>query len=228
MGATEAWDGLAPPWRVAFGEAWRSFCADNFGIGAVLVDPAVEPVDPAVDAGLDPVAGVVAVGRNRVAQREHEPRTLSGNMTAHAEMNAFAALDRFNAEGLHLFTTLQPCLMCAGAAMQLKVAHVHFAAYDEFFIGLDELWPHHPLTAERQPASTGPLSPMFARFARLLPMAFTMQHLAGRLADQLVRAHHPDLVAVVERLADDDVFTSIKRDGTVDDAICHLVEVAGL
>lgn len=206
-GGAESLRALPHAWQIAFGEAWASFRAGNFGIGAVLIDPATD--------------AVVTVGRNRVAQTAGEQRTLSGNMTAHAEMNAFAALDRFNAEGLHLYTTLEPCLMCAATAMQLKVAHVHFAAPDEFFVGMDDLWRHHPVTAVRQPGSTGPLPPALAGFARLLPMAFTLRHLAGRAAEQLARAAHPDLAAIIDALDDDAAFAEIVASGTVADALEH-------
>lgn len=201
-------DELAGPWRLAFEEAWASFQADNFGIGAVLVDP--------VNGG-----GVVSVGRNRVAQQHLQERTLSGNMTAHAEMNAFAALDRFNADGLHLYTTLQPCLMCAATAMQLRVSHVHFAATDEFYEGLDDLWAQHPVTAQRRPNATGPVGGSLAQFARLLPMVFTLANFAGRSAEQLARREHPALAAIVDRLQGDTEFAEVKRSGSVDDAFAH-------
>lgn len=211
--ATDVFDGLGAPWRVVFAEAWASFQAGNFGIGAALVDP------------VDDV--VVATGRNRVAQTTHEPRTLSGNMTAHAEMNAFAGLDRFNADGLLLYTTLEPCLMCAATAMQLKVAHVHFAASDEFYVGMDDLWPKYEVTAQRQPTSTGPLPGDLARFARLLPMIFTLRHFPGRSAEQQARTAHPDLADIVDRAQGDDVFAGIVRSGTADDAIRHLFDRPG-
>lgn len=201
-------DALEVPWRRAFEEAWESFRGDNFGIGAVLVDPVS--------------SSIVATGRNRVAQQTTEPRTLSGNMTAHAEMNAFAALDRFNASGLHLYTTLEPCLMCAATAMQLRVAHIHFAARDEFFDGMDRLWSQHPVTAERQPASTGPLPDGLARFARLLPMIFTLRHFPGRSAEVMARRLHPELAAFADAIGDDATFQRIVASGTVDDALAHL------
>lgn len=85
--AVKLWETLERPWQAAFHEAWESWRSGNFGIGAVLVDPETQKI--------------VATGRNRVAQPEPRPRMLTGNMTAHAEMNAFAALDRFNAQGLY-------------------------------------------------------------------------------------------------------------------------------
>ncbi len=201
-------DELGPSWRLAFEEAWESFRSGSFGIGAVLVDPGD--------------GSVITTGRNRVADRHGLPRTLSGNMTAHAEMNAFASLDRLNAAGLHLYSTLEPCLMCSATALQLRVAEVHFAAADEFFSGVDIIWAGHALTAARQPNTSGPLRGELARFARLLPMVFTLRNFPGRGAEQLARRAHPDLAARADGIADDDGFQQIVRAGTVDEAITHL------
>lgn len=206
--SSQALGSLEPPWQCAFEEAWESFRNGNFGIGAVLVD--------ASDGS------IVVTGRNRVAQTIPEPRTLSGNMTAHAEMNAFATLDRFDADGLHLYTTLEPCLMCMATAMQLNVAHIHFAAVDEFYVGMNDLWSKHPVTAERQPPSTGPLPDALARFARLLPMIFTLRHFPGRTAEQTARSVNPELAARAEAIDHDDVFQRIVTSGTVEDALDHL------
>ena len=206
--SSQALAALDAPWRAAFQEAWASFAAGNFGVGAALVDP--------IDGSL------VSVGRNRVAERDGQPRMLSGNMTAHAEMNAFAALDRFNAEGLHLYTTLEPCLMCSATAMQLKLDHVHFAAADEFYAGMSGMWTSHPVTAERQPRSSGPLTGELARFARLLPMAFTLRHFPGRSAEQTARRRHPELAACADGLGGDERFQQIVATGTVGDALDHL------
>ena len=202
---------LPAPWRLAFEQAWLSWCAGNFGIGAVLVDPA----DMAV----------VSVGRNRVAQSTDEAGLLSGNMTAHAEMNAFAALDRFNAEGLHIYTTLQPCLMCSATAMMVKVAHVHFAAEDEFYDGLDKLWDGHSLTHDRKPSITGPLTGESIRLnqlARLLPMAFTFDHFPGRTAEQLARQRHPELAALIDELLHDRSIDRLRQLPTLSEGLAAL------
>lgn len=214
--STEVWKALDLPWQVAFEEAWASFRAGNYGVGAVLAQAPDHP-----DA-VDGVGPIVTVGRNRVSQQQRSPRTLSGNMMAHAEMNAFAELDQFNAEGLHLYTTLQPCLMCSATAMQLKVGHVHYAADDEFFADLDQLWSQHPVTARRSPATTGPLDGHLAAFARLLPMSFTLEHFAGRSAEQLARATHPALAAVIDDLAIDATWADIRKSGNCHRALGHL------
>ncbi len=177
------------PWRCAFEQAWTAWCTGSFGIGAALVDPAT--------------GVIVSVGRNRVAQRQPEPGLLSGNFMAHAEMNAFAAMDQMLATGLHLYTTLQPCLMCSGTAIQLNVEQVHFAARDEFFESLDDLWRHHAYPRERQPAWEGPIGGRLERFARVLPLSFTLLWLPDSSAADVARRTEPALASLAADLPSD-------------------------
>ncbi len=158
---TAAWSSLSNPWRAAFGQAWRSWTEGNLGIGAVLIDPSS--------------GATVSVGRNRVNTStpapEPAPAVLNGTFMAHAEMNAFAAMGRYRADGLHLYTTLEPCLMCAATTLFLHVEHVHYAVPDEFFDGMDELWDQHPYPQRHKPERTGPLDPQLAALARALPLS---------------------------------------------------------
>ena len=206
-------DDVSPIWTTVFEEAWESYRSGNFGIGAALVDPSD--------------GSVVCVGRNRVAEVPSVPGALAGNMTAHAEMNAFAAMDRFTAAGLHLYSTLEPCLMCAGTAIQLRVEHAHFAAVDEFYLGLDDLWPQHPLTAERQYGTTGPFdgaqAPL-AEFARLLPLTFTLEQFPGRSASRIARDHHPELSRIAGATRTDAEWAAVRRDGSVEDGLAFYLE----
>lgn len=210
----DLWSQLDAPWRLAFDEAWASWISGNFGIGAVLVEPNT--------------ATIMSVGRNRVGESESRPRLLSGNMTAHAEMNAFAALDVFNADGLHLYTTLEPCLMCAATAIQLKLAHVNFAAADEFFVGMDELWAGHPVTAKRQPSSTGPFGGdrfRLGQFARLLPLLFTVENFPeSATAVRLARSTHPGLVAIGKTPHVREALAYAKANGSVVDGLAAVWE----
>jgi tRNA(Arg) A34 adenosine deaminase TadA len=203
--AADAFDELPPAWRVAFEEAWESWRTGNFGIGAVLVDPGT--------------GAVVSTGRNRVSGRVDEPGTVSGNFMAHAEMNAFAAMDSFSAAGLQLYTTLEPCLMCMGTSILLNVEHIHFAARDEFFDGLDDLWQHHPYTRERQPSSTGPLDGALERIARVLPLSFSSLWMPESAPVDLARERHPELLSVADQLVGDTELDECRRDGSFDDAL---------
>lgn len=186
------WADLTSPMQAAFKEAWESFRHGNYGIGAALADSD---------------GRVVATGANMVVNAFGSHR-LGGNYMAHAEMNLFAGMSTYDARGFDLHSTLEPCLMCAATALFLNVGSVSYAAADEFFVDLDDLWQHHSYTAPRAvPTSkvvTGPL----AAFARLLPMSHTLATLPGSPQADTARAAHPhisDLAAdagYIERLRD--------------------------
>ncbi|MEZ5227600.1 MAG: nucleoside deaminase [Acidimicrobiales bacterium] len=197
--AADTWEGLAPGWRRAFDEAWTSWCSGNLGIGAALVDPVTE--------------AIVAAGRNRVNQPVAEPRMLSGNFMAHAEMNAFASLDRFKADGLDLYTTLEPCLMCAGTAVFLHVERVFHAADDEFFAGIHDLWDHHPYSARNKHESIGPLTSPLAAFARVLPLQAQATTVTGTTVMEHAHRHIPTLADLAIELTADETLHRVRDDG---------------
>ncbi len=182
--ANEIWSQLSDPWRAAFTEAWVSYCEGNLGIGAVLVDPHT--------------GDVVAAGRNRVNSTNELPQTLSGNFMAHAEMNAFAALDRYKADGLDIYTTLQPCLMCAATAVFMHVETVWFASADEYFADISDLWEHHPYSARNKPQERGPLDAPLATFARLLPLSVQAAAHPGGSVIQQAERDIPDIAALAQ------------------------------
>lgn len=194
---------LDPAWRRAFEEAQRSFHLGSFGVGAVLI----------ADAG-----EVVATGRNMVATAPDD-QSLGGNYLAHAEMNAFAAMSSYHARGLHLITTLEPCLMCAATALFLNVESIAYATRDEFFDGIDDLWLHHPYTRERHRPSIQPIGEPLASFARLLPLIHTLETVPERAAAATARTRRPDLAA----LADDLELVASLRNAEALDAAFELV-----
>ena len=61
MNAEEVWRVLDEPWRVAFDEAWASWGAGCFGIGAVAVRN----------------GQIVARGRNRILEQKKGPGVLA-------------------------------------------------------------------------------------------------------------------------------------------------------
>ena len=187
------------PYGAALEEAWSSWCSGSWGIGAVLVDPVTDEI--------------VSRGRNRMLERPTEPRTVAGNFMAHAEMNAFAALPRLNANGLHLYTTLEPCLMCAATTLMLQVDHVHYAAPDEFMAWVDDFWDGHEFTAERRVPRTGPLTGKAGEFARLLPLTFVTLYLSDTEVAANARTVRPELMALAAELQDDGSLTAVKDAG---------------
>ncbi len=207
--AEQAWTSLDTPWHNAFEQAWASWCAGNLGIGAVLIDP--------VDGE------VVSVGRNRVSERTEQVDTISGNFMAHAEMNAFAAMDRFKANGLHLYTTLEPCVMCAATIIFLHVDRVHFAAADEYFGELEGLWLHHVYTAKWQPERRGPLPSALAGFARVLPLTISASTDADGPVMRKAGEAAPSVAGLaIELAADRTLHTVAESGGSVTDALAAL------
>lgn len=81
-----------------------------------------------------PVGAVVARSDGEVIARRHNERELSSDPTAHAELlalrDAAAALGRWRLDDCLLIATLEPCPMCAGAALAARIGTVVFGAAD--------------------------------------------------------------------------------------------------
>jgi tRNA(adenine34) deaminase len=78
--------------------------------------------------------GAVVVCNNRVIGRGHNLTEQLTDVTAHAEMQAFTAASGFLGskylEGCTLYVTIEPCVMCAGAAFWTQISKVVFGAFD--------------------------------------------------------------------------------------------------
>jgi tRNA(adenine34) deaminase len=61
-------------------------------------------------------------------------RESTGDPSAHAEICVIRELGQkrgnWNLEGVTLFVTLEPCLMCAGAILQARISRVVFGAFN--------------------------------------------------------------------------------------------------
>jgi tRNA(adenine34) deaminase len=95
--------------------------------------------DPDVPVGaviLDQDGAVVGVGRNRVLA-DVDP-------TAHAEVvalrRAAGASGRWRLDGCTLVVTLEPCTMCAGAAIVARVTRLVYGAVDPREGAAGSLW----------------------------------------------------------------------------------------
>lgn len=94
---------------------------------------ALEQARLAASIGEVPVGAVVVIDGEIVAAR-HNEREATVDPTAHAEVlalrDAAAAVGDWRLEGATLVVTLEPCPMCAGAALAARVSRVVFGAYD--------------------------------------------------------------------------------------------------
>lgn len=90
--------------------------------------------EKALDAGEVPV-GAVIVCKGRVIGRGHNLTERLHDFTAHAEMQAFTAASEYLGgkylDDCTLYVTLEPCVMCAGAAAWTRVARIVYGASDE-------------------------------------------------------------------------------------------------
>ncbi len=98
-----------------------------------LMGVALDEARRAIDHGDVPVGALVIVDGEVVAAR-HNERELSGDPTAHAEVlalrDAAAKLGRWRLDDATLVVTLEPCPMCAGAAINARVGHIVYGAGD--------------------------------------------------------------------------------------------------
>jgi len=99
---------------------------------------ALREAETAFDEEEVPV-GAVVVFEERVIGRGHNRTEALHDATAHAEMLALsAAYEHFGdwrLENCYLFSTLEPCAMCAGAAMLSRIATIVYGAADPKFGG---------------------------------------------------------------------------------------------
>ena len=79
--------------------------------------------------------GAVIVYENRIIAKGHNLTEKLTDFTAHAEMQVFTSASEFlNSKYLNkctLYVTLEPCVMCAGAAYWTRIGRFVFGASDK-------------------------------------------------------------------------------------------------
>lgn len=109
------------PMAAALDDARAALATGDVPIGAVVLDP-----------------GGAIIGRG------HNVREAEDDPTGHAEIvalrEAAKAIGSWRLEGCTLVVTLEPCTMCAGAAVLARVARVVFGAHDDKAGAVGSLW----------------------------------------------------------------------------------------
>ncbi len=100
----------------------------------VAMTAALAEAGTAEAAGDVPVGAVVSAPDGRIVGRAHNRRETDRDPTAHAEILALRAAARslgsWRLDGCTLFVTLEPCAMCAAAAVAARLACVVVATAD--------------------------------------------------------------------------------------------------
>ncbi len=107
--------------RLALAEAQAALTTDDVPIGAVVLGPDSE-----------------------VISRARNAREADADPTAHAEILALraaaAAVGSWRLDGCTLVVTLEPCVMCAGAAVLARVTRLVYGAPDPKAGAVGSLW----------------------------------------------------------------------------------------
>jgi len=95
---------------------------------------ALAEADRAAEQGEVPVGCVIVDGAGQLLATGHNLRETDADPTAHAEIVAIRAAARalrsWRLEGATLYVTLEPCVMCAGAMVNARVARVVWGCDD--------------------------------------------------------------------------------------------------
>jgi tRNA(adenine34) deaminase len=95
---------------------------------------AIREAEKGAVAGEVPVGAVVVSPEGEILARAHNRPVTSNDPTAHAEILALRAAARkvgnYRLTGCRLVVTIEPCPMCAGAAVAARVAGIVYGAPD--------------------------------------------------------------------------------------------------
>ncbi len=104
---------------------------------------ALELAQIAATLGEVPV-GVVAVLNEQIIAESYNRRELLHSSLEHAEMQALAQvcqkLGRWRLNDVTIYSTLEPCIMCAGALVHSRIALLVYGTKDPKFGGIDSLY----------------------------------------------------------------------------------------
>ncbi len=103
-----------------------------------FMSEALKEAQKAFDEDEVPV-GAIAVYKNQIIGRGHNRVEHLNDPTAHAEIIAITAaanaLNSWRLNDVIVYTTIEPCIMCAGALVLARIKKIVFGARDEKFGG---------------------------------------------------------------------------------------------
>jgi len=186
--AASVFDDLDPIWTTLAERAWSAHQEGNLGIAAAVVDAQGE---------------ITAVGQNRVVADSAPPGRLFNTYLAHAEVDALGQLPFGDWLDHTLYTTLEPCLLCAGAAVLSKIGTVRFGAADPLWAGVERLPELNAQVARRWPDRHGPLAHNVTDVFALLPMYWGLKASPTGAVAKAYESFDPALLAAARTLIAD-------------------------
>ena len=111
----------------------RPLCAKIIDKDEFFMRQALKQAQKAAEKDEVPV-GALIVKNGTIIARGYNTREKTHDPTGHAEINALRRaakkLSGWNLHGCELYVTLEPCPMCAGAAINARIARIIYGASD--------------------------------------------------------------------------------------------------
>ncbi|HML46242.1 MAG TPA: nucleoside deaminase [Clostridia bacterium] len=193
------WTALSTGWRAALEQMFRAWTEGCLPIGAAIADPE---------------GRVVAAGRNAIGGGDGS-MPVHGHCLAHAELNAILQLDEEEYPAIRtytLYTTLEPCPLCFGAAVMGHIRHIVYAGRDPVggAAGLNDSIPY---VRNKNLRVEGPVETLEAvSYAFKTVWALERPDLGGRMLTHYIDAC-PSGVRVGEKLFVTGALKRIVQDG---------------
>ena len=107
---------------------------EQLGIHDTFMGSALDEANCALEKHEVPIGAVVVSPEGEILGRGHNLRETTADPTAHAEIYALRSAGEaqgdWRLEGCDLYVTVEPCPMCAGAAVNARVQRIIFGVRD--------------------------------------------------------------------------------------------------
>ena len=98
-----------------------------------FMEEALVEAQKALEKGEVPIGAIVVLGEDIIGRGYNQPIT-KNDPTAHAEImalrDASINLKNYRLKGTLVYSTLEPCLMCAGALVHARIKKLFYSASD--------------------------------------------------------------------------------------------------
>lgn len=165
--------------------AWQGWCVGTLPVGAVVTDAA---------------GTVVAAERGRMFGSAPGPGRLAGCAIAHAEINTLAQLPVAGQRPDHtLHVSLEPCLMCVGAAGMAALGRLRFLGADPY-AGASRHYRRTPHLDELPLRVDGPVRGPAGALGSALHLAYYLRTQPDAPAVAVHRRVMPELFDLARRI----------------------------